>query len=97
MINRLVFPIVLLILSLGGFAQDVSPPSMASNQTASAQQQLAPPTSVKLTVRAMVIDRDLNVKPIPKFVFNLELVTDQVANPKSKFLLPSSMEQSRYR
>jgi len=26
----------------------------------------------KLTIRAMVVDRDLNVKPIPKFVFNLE-------------------------
>jgi S1-C subfamily serine protease len=28
----------------------------------------------------MVIDRDLNVKPIPKFVFSLELVGDQLSN-----------------
>ena len=26
----------------------------------------------KLTIRAMIVDRDLNVKPIPKVVFNLE-------------------------
>ncbi len=86
MINRSVFPIVLLILSLNGFAQTVSPPSMASNQTASVQQQLAPPTSVNLTVKAMVIDRDLNVKPIPKFVFNLELITDQVGKTQVQIL-----------
>jgi S1-C subfamily serine protease len=31
----------------------------------------------KLVVKAMVIDRDLNVKPIPKFVYNLEGLSNQ--------------------
>src|SRR5437879_5121256 len=35
----------------------------------SAQVNPTTPASVRLTIRAMVIDRDLNVKPLPKFVF----------------------------
>ncbi|MBI1739724.1 MAG: trypsin-like peptidase domain-containing protein [Candidatus Koribacter versatilis] len=80
MINRSVLPMLFLAASLGISAQTVSTPSTSSPQNAATRQQLAPPTNttdqsmVKLTVKAMVIDRDLNVKPIPKFVFSLEVI-----------------------
>jgi S1-C subfamily serine protease len=92
MINRSVLPVVLFVVSLNVFAQTVSTPSISSNQNAPAQQRLAPPTNtgdqntVTLTVKAMVIDRDLNVKPIPKFVFSLELITDQVGKAEAQLL-----------
>jgi S1-C subfamily serine protease len=51
------------------------------------QRVLAPVTAVdgggtvKLTIKAMVVDRDLNVKPIPKFAFSLRPIADQVGKP----------------
>ena len=62
---------VVLILALGARAQTspIAPPapSPPSDTVPSAQ-----PVAVKLVVKAMVVDRDLNVKPIPKFVFSLQ-------------------------
>lgn len=77
--SYLLFVMILLLTHL--LAGQVGAPQAIA---APPEQQLASPTSagdrstVKLTVKAMVIDRDLNAKPIPKFVFNLQVVTDQV-------------------
>lgn len=81
MINRSIFAVVFILFSLRGFAQTASPQS--------GQQELGPLMSVgdqvTLTVKAMIIDRDLNVKPIPKFVFSLQR-TDQDGNGDAQTL-----------
>lgn len=93
MFKRSVLLVVFLVVSFIVFAQTVSPPPMSASQTASPPQaQLSLPTNtdaqttVKLTVKAMVIDRDLNVKPIPKFVFSLELIGDQLDKTEAQTL-----------
>ncbi len=49
-----------------------------TGQTSDPRATASDTNTSKLTVKALVIDRDLNAKPIPKFVFNLQVVTDQV-------------------
>jgi hypothetical protein len=72
MLNRSVLQLTLaLIVSVNVFAQSSPNPSSPSNQNPSLE------STVKLAVKAMIIDRDLNVKPIPKFVFSLERITDR--------------------
>jgi S1-C subfamily serine protease len=44
----------------------------ALGQTSVSEGSNASPQAAKVTIRAMVVDRDLNVKPIPKFAFTLE-------------------------
>ena len=60
-----------LILGVSVLAQtnpiSSSVPSPSPEKVTSAQ-----PSAVKLVVKAMVVDRDLDVKPIPKFVLSLQ-------------------------
>lgn len=67
-----------LLFSTSGLAQVVAPQPPSSNPQLPSQGLAAPLVEegkqgiTKLTVKAMIVDRDLNVKPIPKFVLTLE-------------------------
>src|ERR1017187_8264130 len=50
-------------------ASSLSLIAQTDQTTAPAQVNPSSPASTRLVIRAMVIDRDLNVKPLPKFVF----------------------------
>jgi S1-C subfamily serine protease len=49
-----------------------SVPAPPAEQSARSNPEASQQSTIKLTVKAMIVDRDLNVKPIPKFLFNLQ-------------------------
>jgi S1-C subfamily serine protease len=80
MSNRLTVRfLLLLILSIRAFAQISPSQSATPDQQTLAKAESTQQSLVKLTIKAMIVDRDLNVKPLPKYVFSVQATEDQSA------------------
>jgi S1-C subfamily serine protease len=77
MLNRVALQLVILILSTSAFSRVCLPSILNPLQEQTSAQKLPQPAAVKLTVKAMIVDRDLNVKPVPKFSFSLQPIPHQ--------------------